>query len=88
VVCSAWFECFNAYASKDCYTVLETFHGELYEADRFGGNTKVQDRCPQLNAMVTIGEAKSNYVNHTEPLTYRQALRLPDAAEWQEATDK
>jgi len=38
--------------------------------------------------MVTISEANSKYVNCKEPLTYRQALRLPDAAEWQEATDK
>ena len=54
----------------------------------FGENTKVQDTCPQLNAMVTISEANAKYVNYKEPLTYRQALRLPDAAEWQEATDK
>ena len=38
--------------------------------------------------MVTISEANSKYVNYKEPLTYRQAMRLPDAAEWQEATDK
>jgi hypothetical protein len=50
---------FNAYASKDYYTVLETFHGELYQADIFGENTKVQDTCPQSNAMVTISEAHS-----------------------------
>ena len=38
--------------------------------------------------MVTISEADSKYVNYKDLLTYRQALRLPDAAEWQEATDK
>jgi hypothetical protein len=55
---------FNAYASKDCYTVLEKFHGELYQSDLFGENTKVQDTCPQLNAMVTISEANAKYVNY------------------------
>ena len=54
---------FNAYASKDCYTVLDTFHGEHYQADVFGENTKVHDSFPQLNAMVTISEANSKYVN-------------------------
>ena len=78
---------FNDYASKDCYTVLETCHGEHCRADLFGENTKVQDTFPQLNAMVTISEANSKYINYKEPLTYMQALRLPDAAEWQEATD-
>ena len=50
---------------------LETFHGELYQADLFGENTKVQNTCSQLNDMLTISDANSKYVNYKEPLTYR-----------------
>jgi hypothetical protein len=38
--------------------------------------------------VLTISEANSKYVNYKEPLTYKRVLRLPDAVEWQEATDK
>jgi len=38
--------------------------------------------------MLTISECNAKYVNYKEPLTYRHASRLPDAAGWHEATYK
>jgi len=32
---------FSADATKNCYEVLETFHGELYQAELFGENARV-----------------------------------------------
>jgi hypothetical protein len=55
----------NSYASKYRYTVLETFRGELHQA------VVLEVTISQLNAIVTICEANSKYVNYKEPLTYR-----------------
>jgi hypothetical protein len=69
------------YSEKECYKAIEPFQGELYQTDIF------QERS-QLNAIRTTSEENSKFVNYREPITYRQVVKLPDAAEWEEATQK
>lgn len=88
----------KSHSAQDCYGYLESFNGEFYLLDPFDekltgieslktGSMNIANKEIMGNSN-SISRIINDYLDYKEPLTYREALRLPDAAEWQEATDK
>ena len=84
----------RVFSTQENFNILEPFSGEMHHQLEMSVSSKSKPSRVTFGperpsaTINSISGSPSKYINYKEPLTYKQAQKLPDAAEWQEATEK
>jgi hypothetical protein len=84
----------RVFSTQENFNILEPFSGEMHHQLEMSISSKSKPSRVTFGperpsaTINSISGSPSKYINYKEPLTYKQAQKLPDAAEWQEATEK